>query len=416
MSITRRKFISGGLQIFAASFAGPELLNILAQAASAAPRQPGSKILILVQLAGGNDGINTVIPYADPAYAKLRPTLAIKPHDVLALDAQVGLHPSMTAMADLYRKGQVAILQAVGYPEPNRSHFRSIEIWQTAEPKKVKDTGWIGRYLDLASSDRKDSADNIFPAINVDPILPKTLSAQKIVVPSVNNIADFRFKADPRYENDRRAQIDAFNDIYSNFELKRRYSANLRKVGLDTTQASDFLAKIVQNYKPAIEYPKEAFGKQMQFIAQLITGGVNCGVYNVTLGGFDTHTNQARSQEGLLKQLSNGISALQADLALHGLDKDVLVMTFSEFGRRVAENGGRGTDHGTAEPMFIVGSSVRGGLFGNVPNLSDLQDGDLKYQIDFRNVYATILEKWLGADSKQVLGDRFDQLDLIQAV
>ncbi len=403
-----------GLGLMGACLYGPDLLGMLAQQAQAAPRAVGaSKILIIVQMSGGNDGLNTVIPYTDPAYLKIRPTIGIKPDVVLKLDDKVALNPNMTPFQDLFKAGKLAIVQGVGYPNPNRSHFRSIEIWQTAEPKKVKDTGWIGRYLDLASTG-KAKVENIFPAINVDPILPKTLSAQKVVVPSISDVKNFTFKADPRYEADRTAQLTTFNNIYQKYPSNRPYVEELRKVGLDTTEASDSIAKMVANYKDGAKYPNNGFGKGLQFIAQLIIGGVNCSIYNISMGGYDTHTNEQNAHQNLFKTLTQGIEALQKDLEAHGLDKDVAIMTFSEFGRRVGENGGRGTDHGAAAPMFIIGSGVKGGIIGDQPSLTDLDDGDLRYKTDFRTVYATILDRWLNADSKAVLGDKYDNLDLFQ--
>jgi len=397
-----------------AAMYGPDLFNLLAQQAQAAPRTVGgSKILLIIQMSGGNDGLNTVIPFADPAYLKIRPTIGIKPDVVLKLDDKVALNNNMTPFQDLFKAGKLAVIQGVGYPSPNRSHFRSIEIWQTAEPKKVKDTGWIGRYLDLASSG-KANVENIFPAINVDPILPKTLSAQKVVVPSISDVKNFTFKADPRYEADRTAQLSTFNTIYQKYPSNRPYIEALRKVGLDTTQASDSIAKMVATYKDGAKYPNNGFGKGLQFIAQLIVGGVNCSIYNISMGGYDTHTNEQNAHQNLFRTLTQGIEAFQKDLEAHGLDKDVAIMTFSEFGRRVAENGGRGTDHGAAAPMFLIGAGVKGGIYGDQPSLTDLDDGDLKYKTDFRSVYASILDRWLAADSKAVLGDKYDQLDLFQ--
>jgi len=414
MSTSRRDFLLSGLGLMGAVMYGPDLLGLLAQQAQAAPRVVGSsKILIIIQMSGGNDGLNTVIPFTDPAYLKIRPTIGIKPDVVLKLDDKVALNNNMTPFQDMFKAGKLAVIQGVGYPNPNRSHFRSTEIWQTAEPKKVKDTGWIGRYLDLANSG-KAKVDNIFPAINVDPILPKTLSAQKVVVPSISDVKNFTFKADPRYEADRTAQLSTFNTIYQKYSLNRPYIEELRKVGLDTTEASDSIVKMVATYKDGAKYPNNGFGKGLQFIAQLIIGGVNCSIYNISIGGFDTHTNERNAHEGLFRTLTQGVEALLKDLETHGMDKDVALMTFSEFGRRVAENGGRGTDHGAAAPMFVVGSGVKGGIIGDQPSLTDLDDGDLRYKTDFRSVYATILERWLNADSKAVLGDKYDMLDLFQ--
>lgn len=414
MTVSRRKFLASSAGAFGALLCGSQLMGLLAQQAQAAPRIAGaSRILILIQMSGGNDGLNSVIPFADPAYSKLRPVIGIKPDAVLKLNDKLGLNPNMSAYDELFKSGNLAIIQGVGYPNPNRSHFRSIEIWQTAEPKKIEDTGWLGRYLDL-SNPSKAKLDNIFPAINVDPILPKTLSAEKTVVPSISDIANFTFKADPRYEADRQARLTTFNAIYQKYSLDRPYIDELRKIGIDTTEASDHIAKLVVNYKDASKYPNNGFGRGMKFISQLIIGGVNCRIYNISLNGFDTHTNQVNSQANLFKTLTGGINALHSDLRNHGLDKDVLIMTFSEFGRRAAENGGRGTDHGAAAPLFLIGSQVKGGIVGEHPSLTELEDGDLKYKIDFRSVYATVLEHWLGADSKAILGDKFDLLDLVQ--
>ncbi len=412
MKITRRRFVQSGITAFGAALASSQLVNLLAQQAQAAPRNAGaSRILILVQMSGGNDGLNTVIPYADPAYLKLRPSIGIKPDAVLKLDDKFGLNPNLGPLEQLFKDGHLAIVQGVGYPNPNRSHFRSLEIWQTAEPKKVKDTGWIGRYLDLANAGN-NRIDNIFPAINIDSIPPKTLSAEKVIVPSINDIARFSFKTNPRYEADRKAQIEAFNAIYEKYQLNRPYINELRKVGLDTTGASDYFEKLVTQNPGSAKFPNDGFGKAMRFISQLIVGGVNCSIYTLSLGGFDTHTNEVNAQGRQLRTLGESIKALHDNLKEHKLDKDVVVMTFSEFGRRAAENGGRGSDHGAAAPMFVVGSQVKGGIVGEHPSLTELEDGDLKYKMDFRNVYASVLDKWLNADSKIILGDKFDNLEL----
>jgi len=389
-------------------------LSLLASyAAKLEPRQSGgSKVLVIVQLAGGNDGLNTVVPYGDGSYYQARSAIGIKPEQVLHLNGQIGLHPSMTAMSDLYKQGKLAVLLGLGYPNPNRSHFRSIEIWQTASPDRIIDTGWLGRYLDLASS--PNSADgNLFPAVNVDPILPKTLSAQKVIVPSVYDVNQFRFATDAHYQHDHKCQLDAFNKIYSDFNLQRPEIDLLRNVGQDTLQASDYLYSAVKSYQGNVKYPDSGFARSLKFIAQMIVAGVSATIYNISLAGFDTHANQQNTQARLLQQLSEGIAAFQQDLEQHRLDQDVLLMTFSEFGRRVAQNNGNGTDHGTAAPHFVVGSSVKGGIYGEYPSLTNLDSGDLKYKLDFRNLYATVLDRWLKADSREVLGGKFDELRFV---
>lgn len=413
MDISRRNFIKASMGVASFFLTPVEIMALAAQAACGQTRKPGSKVFVVVQLAGGNDGLNTVIPYGDGAYYQARPNIAIEQDKLIALNGKIGLHPSLGPLADLYKEKKLAIVQGLGYANPSRSHFRSIEIWQTADPGKIADTGWLGRYLDSRQSDAKNSGNIYLPAVNVDPILPKTLSASRVTVPSVSSVYDFRFHVDPKYPEDREQQIEAFNDIYSNFNLNRPYASLLRKVGLDANAASDYLLKIVRSYKGNQSYPENTFGRGLKFIAQMITGGVSSQIYNITLQGFDTHANQTRTQASLLKQLANGLSAFQADMEAHGVGNDVVVMTFSEFGRRVAENGARGTDHGTAAPLFVMGSTVKGGIYGDHPSLSNLDDGDLKYKIDFRHVYATILDRWLGADSNQILGANFDKLSFV---
>jgi uncharacterized protein (DUF1501 family) len=411
MSITRRTFLQAGLGAAAWYIGAPHALILGAQAAEFAPRVTGkSKILVLVQMGGGNDGLNTVIPYNDGTYYKARPTIGIQPEKVLKLNDNVGFNPNMTAMHELFNQGKVAVVQAVGYPNPNRSHFRSIEIWQTGQPDKIENTGWLGRYLDCADCTKNG---NIFAAVNVEPALPKTLQSNSVMVPSVSNVFDFTFRTDPQYLQDRATQLRTFDEIYQSFSSKRPHAELLRKAGLEANKASDYLQKIVRGYKGNVKYPDGSFGNGLKFIAQMISGGVDGRIFTVNLDGFDTHTNQLSGQNRLLKQLSEGVGAFYKDLQEHDLQDDVVVMAFSEFGRRVAENNGRGTDHGTAAPVYIIGSKVKGGVYGDGPSLTTLDDGDLKYKIDFRSIYATMLDRWMAADSKQILGQNFDYIPFV---
>lgn len=407
MPVSRRKFIQGGLGLSALGLIyGVEgLFAEPVRAADGKKRQ-----LVLIQLSGGNDGLNTVIPFANGAYYDARPEIAITQKDILKLNDQVGLHPSMTGMHELYKEGHLAIIEGAGYPGANRSHFRSIEIWQTAEPERIADTGWLGRYLDLAYGEKQRVP---LPAVNVDPMLPKSLFARKIVVPSVHNIYEFRFRTDPQFRKDREKQIATFEDIYRSFDSKRPHAELLQKAGLEANHASEHLFKIVKAYKGNVKYPAGKLGDGLKFISQMILGGVSAPVFTVSLDGFDTHANQKRAQANLLKQLSDGLAAFQNDLKEHGLEQDVLTLVFSEFGRRVQENSGKGTDHGTAEPLIIVGSQVKGGMYGEAASLTSLDNGDLKYTVDFRTVYATILERWLAADSAEILGKHFEILPFV---
>jgi uncharacterized protein (DUF1501 family) len=413
MTISRRKFIESGLGLMGMYMSAPHMLTLGAQAAEFNPRLAGKqKILVVVQMGGGNDGLNCVVPYSNGTYYQQRPVLGIKPDKVLPLNNDIAFNPNMEALHGLFKSGNVALVQGVGYPNPNRSHFRSIEIWQTAQPEKIIETGWLGRYLDCAESSPAGKG-NLFAAVNVEPTLPKTLSASKVLVPSVSNVFDFKFRTDTQYESDRKTQLKTFESIYSSFDLDRSHADLLRKVGMDANQASDYLQKIVRSYQGSVKYPDGPFGNGMKFIAQMISGGVNSSVYTVNLDGFDTHTNQLGSQNRLLKQFSEGVSAFYKDLTAHGLQDDVVIFAFSEFGRRVAENNGRGTDHGTAGPVYVIGSNVKGGVYGDHPSLTELDAGDLKYKIDFRCVYATLLDKWLGADSREILGQHFDYIPFV---
>ncbi|HNB24413.1 MAG TPA: DUF1501 domain-containing protein [Candidatus Melainabacteria bacterium] len=406
MTLSRRKFIQGGLGMLGLIMTAEEIFRLPAQATGL----NGHKQLVLIQLSGGNDGLNTVIPFGNGAYYDARPQISIAQKDVLKLNEQVGLHPSMAGMRELFQDGKLAIVEGVGYGNPNRSHFRSIEIWQTAETDRIGDTGWLGRYLDLAYSGKSETA---LPAVNVDAMLPKTLYARKVVVPSVNNIYEFKFRSDPKFKKDREQRIEAFKDIYGSFDSKRPHAEMLRKAGLEANNASDHLLNLVKNYKSTVKYPQGKLGDGLKFISQMIAGGISAPVFTVSLDGFDTHVNQQRAQANLLKQLSDALLAFQNDLRTHGREDQVLTLVFSEFGRRVQENSGKGTDHGTAEPLFLMGSTVKGGIYGEAPNLTNLDAGDLKYAVDFRTVYATVLESWLGADSTEILGKRFEILPIV---
>ena len=407
MAVSRRRFMQAGLGMLSVYMAAPHALMLAAQAAEFQSRRSGSKVLVLVQMGGGNDGLNTVIPYGMGQYYALRPVIGIAQDKVLHLNDQVGLNPNMDALQGLFKDGKMAVIQGVGYPSPNRSHFRSIEIWQTGNPEKIIETGWLGRYLDLSDGT------NLFTAINVEPSLPKSLASNKCMVPSVANVNDFAFRTDPQYRADHDDQLATFNNVYQSFDLKRPGVDLLRDAGLDANKASEYLQKIVRGYKSDVKYPGNPFGNQLKFISQMLVGGVDAKIFTITHDGFDTHSNQLGVQNRLLKAFSDGIAAFYKDLEAHGLHDDVMIVAFSEFGRRVAENNGRGTDHGTAAPVYVIGNKIKGGLYGDHPSLVDLDQGDLKYHIDFRSVYATVLDKWLAADSRQVLGANYDQLPFV---
>ncbi|MBU6454051.1 MAG: DUF1501 domain-containing protein [Cyanobacteria bacterium REEB67] len=415
--ISRRKLFKTAAQAGLFYLSAEQLLTFAAGAAELV-LEPPPRTLVVIWLNGGNDGLNMVVPYADGAYYTARPSIAIKQSEALKVNEKIGLNPNMLGLSKLFNEGQMAICQAVGYPKANRSHFHSRDIWETAAPDSFVATGWLGRMLDDLEGSRTNKkeicARSVLPAVNLDPVLPKSLVSQSVSVPTVNNLADFDFRTDPKFALDRNIQMSALNDIYQNFSLGRPHVELLREAGLAANKASDRLTKIAHGYKAQANYPGGGLGDALRFVSQMICGGVNARIYNLSLGGFDTHTNEKNGQGNQLRQLSEAISAFQTDLAAHHLDKQVLTLVYSEFGRRVGENGSQGTDHGAAAPVFVIGKGVNGGVYGEHASLTVLDEGDLKYVIDFRQIYATIANRWFGLDAHDILGKNFEELKFIR--
>jgi uncharacterized protein (DUF1501 family) len=365
------------------------------------------RVLVVVNFQGGNDGLNTVVPFGMPAYYKNRPSLAVAQNDVLRIDSTVGLNPALAPLKAMYDKGQVAIVQGVGYPKPDLSHFRSTEIWQTAAPDKYLSTGWLGRYLDGADL----PADNLFNAIAISDVLPEVLVADKVDVAAIAQLNGYGLTSD-RKGGVGRDEFHAFVQDNS-VPFRSPYLAQVASIEDHAQRGAEELPKLVAGYKSEATYPETPFGRSLALAAQIIGTKLGTRVLFVQLGSFDTHTTQKATQDRLLADFANGMSAFYADLAAHGNDKRVLTMTFSEFGRRVAENGSRGTDHGTAAPVFMLGGDIKGGLAGAHPSLDDLDNGNLRFTTDFRSVYATVLEKWLKRPSSTIVGGTFGQLPLL---
>lgn len=389
---------------------GPKIMNLSAFVSPQDLAAAKNRTLVIVQLTGGNDGLNTVIPYAQQAYYDYRPTLAVNKTDALQLDANVAFHPNLKAMQDLYNGNHLAVVQGVGYPNPNRSHYESMGIWQSASVSDSQYTGWLGRYLDVAK--RVDSTIN---AVNVDSLLWPAVIGEKeraMAIESLNSFKVYplnRAFAQPQSE----AAVKALNSIQcSSCQEYNALVNNMLEAGLDALTASDIVQQAAASYQSSITYPTNDFSNRLKLAAQVITSTLKPVVVYLQIGGFDTHANQKNTQANLLKTVSDGISAFYKDMDAKGKLDDTLIMTFSEFGRRVKENGSQGTDHGTAEPMFLLGGRVRGGLYGIYPSLTDLDNGDLKFTVDFRQVYATILQDWLGADPTQILSSPFQKLNV----
>ena len=411
MAVSRREFLLKSATTVAVGLAVPPWLAKMVwadgNASFGAPGGVGGdRILVVIQLTGGNDGLNTFIPYADDAYRSNRPTLAVADSDVLHINDRLGLNPVMTGLKGLYDQGQVAIIQGVGYPNPNRSHFRSMEIWQTADPEKIDTEGWVGKYLDAI----RDGRTSALTGINIGDEASEAFQSAHAAVPTIQGLANFGVVFPHNAEGDvRTAALRAIQTGDANTP----YGKFFQKTAVQTYDSAARIQKGIKNYQSTVTYPKGSFGEGLKEIAMLVAANLGTKVFYISTSGFDTHTNQLRRQPQLLQDISDGLAAFQSDLAAMGASDRVLTLAFSEFGRRVHENAGGGTDHGTASEMVIVGKPVKGGLYGAYPNLADLDQGDLKFTTDFRSVYATVLDRWLGANSELVLGKRYEDLKFI---
>jgi uncharacterized protein (DUF1501 family) len=365
---TRRTFLQHGLALLAATPTVPALLDPAAVTAAsprdvpltARPDGTDGRALVIVQLSGGNDGLNTVVPFTDDSYHRARPTLRLAAKPVHALNDTVGLHPNLCGLLDLYARGNMALLQAVGYPNADRSHFRAADVWHSARPECAEPpTGWLGRYFDGACGG--DAGPDV--GVHCGATLPLSMRGERVTP----------------------------------LTLGRGESVGP-----------------VAHGKTSAGYPTGEFGDDLRRVAAMIRGGAPTRVYSVQLGGFDTHTNQRNRHDRLMRTFGDAIGAFWRELRAQRDDGRVLMLAFSEFGRTVAENASGGTDHGAAAPVFLFGPGVKGDVYGENPSLTDLDSGGLKHQVDFRRVYATILQQWLDAPSEPVLGRRFEVLPLIR--
>jgi uncharacterized protein (DUF1501 family) len=377
--MNRRNFLS-----LTGTFTGGTLLlpNFLHAFGTSNSIITGEECVVFIQLNGGNDGLNTFIPFENPLYYHLRPNIGITKDKVIGKTKGMGFNPALKDFATIQENGHLSVIQNVGYPEPNRSHFRSQEIWQTAsDSKDFINEGWLGRYLDIHCHEHQPTA-----GINLDSIDNLSLKGKQ---PNSITVKDpNRFKV--------RKDSDESQKLSDNPQLHF-----VRKIANSVTEGSDEIQKALGNSKTEITYPKSGLSKNLEWIARLIKGNLNSKVYYTSLNGFDTHDNQINTHGRVLTELNDAVYSFYTDLKEAKLLQNVTIVVFSEFGRRVKDNG-KGTDHGTAAPMFVIGGNNKGNSIGNNPNLSDLDNGDLKYDIDFRSVYSSLLEKKLHFNPKNI--------------
>lgn len=420
----RREFLHNGLGLVALGLSMPTLLLDASTAMAADAASPNgrrrSKILVVIEMAGGNDGLNTVAPLGDPLYALNRKNIGLKKDASIAIDKGLSLNPGLKSLGKLYERGQVAVVTGVGYPNPNRSHFASMDIWQSANPALDAGdrTGWLARYFD--EDGHFSGADASLGGLVMGGNLPLALYSPSSAASVIGNGYNYGFNG---RGSDQQAQTSALQALYTDPKMAGATVAGsasdfIRNVGTDVYSSTDAIKTALRAYDDhagqKAAYPQNnGVANDLQTVAKLITGGLPTRVYYVSQGGFDTHSDQFGRHQYLLSQLSDALEAFQEDLRLQGCADDVVTMTFSEFGRRVKENGSNGTDHGSASVLFVVGSKVKGGVVGNYPSLEDLDDGDLKMTTDFRSVYSSVLDNWLGAPSNKVLNGDFAPLRLV---
>jgi uncharacterized protein (DUF1501 family) len=435
--LTRRQLLSEGVKaspLVALAAAAPGFVARTALAAQTPPKADKDTVLVVLEMTGGNDGLNTVVPYADDLYHKARPTLRFTKQQVVKVDDHVGLHPGLRPLERLLNQGHVAVVQGVGYPNPDRSHFESMDIWQSADPKRQTKSGWLGRGI----GGMKFRA-GALPAVHCGTEqLPLAVAGAAIGVPSVHPSRPFdlelgvnpnpygsaarpAFRVDPVSSSDpgTRARRDLIETLAG---LPQGQPGDLRdfvqRSQVQTYANIERLRKILEAETRAGRTPQAGEGanlaRDLSLVGQMINADFGTRVFYLSVGGFDTHSDQARPHEQLLQLIATTVAGFFDQLRQGGNADRVLLMTFSEFGRRVRENGSRGTDHGAASCLFVIGPGVKGGAVGGHPKLDDLSDGDLKFHTDFRRVYATLLSGWLGCDARTVLGDVFAPIPLLK--
>ena len=405
---TRRSFLKTTIGSSAVVSLGTAAPQFVLNACAADSKPNDESILVVIQLSGGNDGLNTVAPYSDVRYQKARPVLAVKSQDVLKIDSSLGFHPAAKGLSDLLENDHLAIVQGVGYPNPNRSHFESMDIWHSCHRKtSVRHDGWLGRFLESTQTEKPLD----LPALHLGrEKQPLALVSREVRVPSVRSVDRFKLKNGSSQLREAVAKIGAPSNVSGDDLLGFVQSSTGSALS-----ASENIEAATGDYKTSIQWPESGLAQKLKTVAQLIDSGLKTRIYYVTLDGFDTHARQGDAHAALLRELSGAMDAFVRDVDEHGHGNRVLTLTFSEFGRRLKENASEGTDHGAAAPLFLAGNRVKPGLIGKHPSLSDLEDGDVKFHTDFRQVYATVLDGWLGVKSAAILEGSFNPVDALKS-
>lgn len=418
MQVSRRNFLRGGVAAFTVGFAAPSFLSELAYAQGAQ-----SRTLVVLYLSGGNDALSTVIPYADPFYFSRRPTIAIPAANVLQLGTDrggkpIGLHPRLTGLKGIFDQGKLALIQRAGYPNSSRSHFEGTDIWSTADPRSPQGPGWLGKYLDTLP----EPVDALVGWSAVRET-PHSLIGRRVSVPSIPSVAEYAFQT-PNGGADATLARQSFTRISSHVPVDLPHVSFVNGTALGALATIDRVAT-VGTYQPTVTYPNSGLGQALRAVAGAMVKGIGTKVFWVQTGGYDTHAGQNPNGANgayfqLMATLNDAVSAFYSDIQNQGLLSSTVLAQFSEFGRRVSENGSQGTDHGSGGVMMVLGGPVQGGIYGTAADLNPTPDnpslvngmGDVAYENDFRSVYARLIDGWLGADSVAILGADFRRANL----
>ena len=370
----------------------------------------GKKSLVVVELSGGNDCLNTVVPYNDGQYFDFRPTVRIEPDSVLPLNDEIGFNPDMTQIKRLWDEGKVAVIQGIGYPNPNRSHFRSMDIWHTAEPEKIGTEGWLGR----AIKEIDPAGENVLTGVNFGRGLPRALGIRGVPVASVGNLDTYGLFPDMEDERRRKYALDAFSKMYGRQNGGDAVMEFLGQTGTDALKGADILRTAPEKYESSVEYAANPMGDSLKSVAQVMFADLGTRIFYTQRGSFDTHSGELAAHSRLWHEVSGAIGDFYDDLKEHDKENDTVILVFSEFGRRIKDNGS-GTDHGSGGVAFVIGGDVNGGLYGEYPSLREEEqlEGDLHFNNDFRSTYSTILERTLDLEAAPIVNGQFEQFDFV---